>query len=448
VRIDKLFDFKYIGIAIIFLIDFNINNIDVLPDFIAVLLIMQAIGKARFINESLAKAHNLLKIFCAVSIIKFAAGIIYIFVLWGSPVDNSSLILTMTFIFALFELGLCILIFKHIFKGLDQFSHMSGSFDNMKNAGMVALILNIFFIVKFVLTFLVKTPFLLAPSDLDALSQRFDVFLTEQFIQDLLLPPSIIIQTLSGIFVLSIALPFFFRIAKDEKIREYIGSKITSKLAEDFFFVLKLNLKSAFAFLAAACVFFVDLRLEQVIILPDFIICVLLFLGVSQIAGNDADMNSKKLNIYLAANFIISIAAYILGSIYSVRVFVAFADELPALYNIRLFADIFYHASIILFFVIFIELYYFIKKLQDKHLRFSSDYLKKYLTASEQNLYKNKNMILWAGAAVFSVKTAGAVLPRDNGLVMFLYVLALVVAAVLAIKWLVGAKENIYNYYN
>jgi len=447
-RKEKLFDFKYIGIALVFLIDFNINNVDILPDFIAVFFILKAIGKIYIINESFAEARVYLKVLYAVSIIKFAAGMIYLIFLRNSAADNESMIMTMTFIFVLFELGLSILIFKRIFKGLDQFSYMSDSFDNMKNAGTVLNILVIFFIVKSVLTFAVQTPFLLSDSDLEFLSMSFNAFFTSVFLKNLLIPPCLIIQTLSGIFMLSLATPFFFNISKDKKLCGYINSNITIKLTEDFFFMLRFNLKSAFAFFIAGCIFFVDLRLEQVIILPDFIICVLFFLGVSQIAGNDKDMLNKKLNLYLPVNFIISMTAYILNSIYSVRVFYAFADEMPDLYNLKIFADLFYHASVILFLLIFIELYYFIKKLQCKHMQFSSDYLKKYFTAGEKILYKNKNLILRMGAAVFCVKTLASVLPRDNGLVMFLYVLVLIIFAVLAIKWLVSVRENIYNYYN
>ena len=118
---EKLFDFKYIGIALIFLIDFNINNIDILPDFIAVYLILKAIGKTYYINEVFAETRVFLKVFYAVSIIKFTAGVIYILFLRGST-DNGSMIMTLTFIFAFFELCLSVLIFNRIFRGIEQFS--------------------------------------------------------------------------------------------------------------------------------------------------------------------------------------------------------------------------------------------------------------------------------------------------------------------------------------
>ena len=266
-------------------------------------------------------------------------------------------------------------------------------------------------------------------------------------LQNMLTPPAVIIQTLFGVVMLSLALPFFFGIAKDAKICAHVDSKIAAKIADDYFFRLRLNLQSAFAFLIAGCIFFMDFRLEQVVILPDFIICVLFFLGVSQIAGNDKEMISKKLNICLIANFFVSGAAYILTSVYHVRIFVAFADERAALYDLKTIADLFYHASVILFLVIFIELYYFIKKLQHKHLLFSADYLKKYFASREKTLYKSKNLALCLAAAAFSVKSIGAILPRDSGTVFFLYTLALGIAIGLAVKFLAGVRDDIYNYY-
>jgi len=438
---------KYIGTALIFLIDFNINNIDILPDFIAVLLILKALGKTCFINENLMEARSLLKILFAVSFIKFTAGMIYFFVLRGSYSDYYSMIMTMVFIFSLSEFILSALIFKKILKGLELFSFMSGSFRYFKNAQTCINILYIFFIAKFVLTFAVQSPFLLSDSDLEALSIPFNVFLTADLLNSLLTPPCVVIHTFLGIFMLSVALPFFSGISKDAVLNEFITDKITVILTEDFFFKLRLNLKSAFAFFSAGCIFFIDLRLEQIIILPDFIICPLFILGIMRITGSDKDMINKKLNVYLIINFFVSLGSYILNSVYSVRVFHAFADELQDLYNLRLFGAVFYHISVILFFLIFTEMYYFIKTLQYKHMEFSAGYLKKYFTADEKALYKNKNLILRGAAAVFCMKTLAAVLPGNNGLLMFLYVSALVAFVVWAIKSLVSARDDIYNYY-
>lgn len=444
----NLFDFKYIGIALIFLVDFNINNIDILPDFIAVLLILKAAGKIYFVNESFAEVRTYLKVFGVVSVVKFAAGVLYLIFLRDSYVKIENLMLTATFTLALFELVLSILIFKRIFKGLEQFSFMSGSFEKIKSANTVMNILNIFFAVKFVLTFVVQIPVLLSESDLEFLSLSFNnTFFTTDILINLLIPPCFIIQTLAGIFALSITVPFFNGVSKDKKLYEHIDSTITGRLTEDFFFRLRLNLKSAFAFFIAGCIFFVDMRLENIIFLPDFMICVLFFLGVAQISGNDSSMINKKLNLYLLINCFISAISYVLNSIYSVRIYSAFADQLSKLYHLKTFADLFYHASVILFVLIFIEFYYFIKKLQYKHMEFSSGYLKKYFTAGEKVLYKDRNKIFIFGGFVFSVKTLEAILPQD-GLVMFLHSLVLIAFTVWAIKSLISAREDIYNYYN
>jgi hypothetical protein len=421
--------------------------VDILPDFIAVFLILKAIGKTYFINESFAEARTYLKVFCAVSIVKFSAGLLYLLLLRNSYEDYSSLMMTTAFVFSLFEVVLSMFIFKRIFTGIEQFSFMSGSFDNTKNSETALNILNIFFVIKFILTFAVHAPALLSESDLESWSIMFDAFLTPAIVKNMLTPPCVIIQTLSGIFMLSVAAPFFNGVSKDKKLREFIESRIAGRLTEDFFFSLKLNLKSGFAFLIAGCIFFADLRLENIIFLPDFMICVLFFLGIAQIAGNDSGMINRKLNIYLLINLIVSTVSYILNSVYSVREFYAFEEELLKLYDFKIFADLFYHASVILFFLIFIELYYFIKKLQYKHMEFSSDYLKKYFTAGEKILYKNRDKIFKAGAVVFSVKTLAAVLPK-NGLLMFLHSLVIIIFIVWAVKSLVSARENIYNYYN
>jgi hypothetical protein len=92
------------------------------------------------------------------------------------------------------------------------------------------------------------------------------------------------------------------------------------------------------------------------------------------------------------------------------------------------------------------EMYYFIKKLQYKHLQFSSDYLKKYFTPGEKILHKNKDKLFIAGSAAFSVKTLAAVLPQD-GLIMFIHSLILIVFSCWVIRTLILTKENIFSYY-
>jgi len=448
-----MFDFRYIGVALIFFIDFNIDNLDVLPNFIGVLLILKGLGKTHFINEMLAEARVLLKSLLAVSLVKFAAGILY-FVFVSRPdspdIDYASLSMMITFIFVLFETVLFILIIRKMVRGLEQLTFMCGTFESTVNVNTVTNVMNIFFIIKGVLTFAVQAPILLSDVDLDYWSERMGTFLTRAGIRGMLLPPAVIIVVLLGVFMLSVAMPFFFGLAKDKKLCEFTESKITTKLSEDFFFSLRLNLKVAFTFFTAALIFFVDVRfIYHVNILPDVFACLLLFFGVSQIAGNDSDMINKKLNMFLLLNIPISLAAYIMQTIYSVHIFYAFADEMPALNQFRIFADIVYYISVILFLLIFIEFYYFIKKLQYKHMEFSSGYLNKYFNAEEKEkvLYKDKVKVFIFGGVIFIIKMLATFQPRDDGLVPFLYSCALIVFAVWAIRALALIREDICSYY-
>ena len=447
-NVKKQFNFKYIAIALIFFIDFNIDNLDILPNFIGVLLILKGLGKIHFINETIAEARVLVKSLLAVSLVKFAAGILYFLFADGRSIDYASLSMMITFIFVLFETVLFVLIFRKIVRGLEQLTFMCGTFESTANVNTVTTVMNIFFIIKGVLTFAVQAPTLLADVDLDYWSERTGTFLTRAGLRNMLLPPAFIIVVLLGIFMLSIAMPFFFGLAKDKKLQDFVESKIMTKLTEDFFFRLRLNLKVAFAFFTAALIFFIDIRfVYHINILPDVFVCILLFFGVSQIAGNDRDMINKKLNRYLLLNIPISLAAYIMQTFFSVHIFYAFADEMPALNQFRVFADIVYYISVILFVLIFIEFYYFIRKLQYKHMEFSSEYLNKYFVAEEKVLYKDKTKVFIFGGIIFSIKMLATLQPRDDGLVPFLYSCTLIVFSVWAIRALALIREDICNYY-
>ena len=447
----KIFNFKLIGIGLIFFIDFNVNTIDILPDIIGLVLIYAGIGKAAYINENLSKAKkyiNYLFIFSLLKLIWNAVYLVFESFSFKTKILENNFLLLIASAFALIELIFCFFIFTNIIKGLEIFFQTGDGIAHEKKSGAILKFLNFFFALKFILAIFAQIPEMLTEFNLDSLSMIYDMYLDSTIIKNILVPPCFIVQTLTGLFVLSVVVPFFSGISKDKDLCEFIKSKINGALINDNFFVPNQNLNSAFMFFMAGCVFFVDLRIDNINFLPDFLICVFFLAGISSVLKSNQEIKNNRLNLYIIINLFISVFSYITVTANKMTAAVSFIGEnTDFLRFTKISSEISFHISIIIFFLIFAEFYSFIRNLQRKHLEFSVRYLKKYLTSSEKNFDKNKNKFIIPAAGAFCVKTLAVVLPQ-SGAVMFCHSLILAVFAFFAIRGLYLTREAVYSYYN
>ena len=445
------FYFKLIGIGLFFLIDFNINTIDILPDLIGFAFIFAGIGKTSYINENLLKAKNYINYCFIISGLKLVWNALYLIfgpAMFEAKILEDNLISLLSLAFAVTELIFCICIFMNIIKGIVIFFESLPGEGREKKPEPALLLLKIFFALKFILAVSVLVPELLTDINLDDLSVFFGLYLNKLIIKNILVPPLFIIQSLIGIFIFSVSAPFFFSADKDQKLYEFIKSKISGALLNDNFYTVNNYLKTAFAFFTAGCVFFADFLMDNINILPDFAVCVFFMAGISFILKIFPGLKNKKLGLYLFINFFISVFAYILNTTYKFTAIKSFTDEnINLLQILKISSDLLFHSSVILFFLIFIEFYSFIRAFQLKSLEFSERYLNKNFTINEKNIDKNKNRIITAAAFAFCVKTAAAVLPQ-SGIVIFYHSAILAAFLVFIIRGLYLIKESVYSYYS
>jgi hypothetical protein len=428
------------------------NTVDILPDLIGLAFIYAGIGKASYINENLLKAKNYINYFFVFSGLKFVWNAVYLIFgekMFEAKILEDNLISLLSLAFAIIELILSMAVFINILKGLGIFfifkTESGGAHE--KKSELVSVLLKIFFVLKFVFAAFILVPELLTDINLDNLSVFFGLYLDGLIIKNMLVPPFFIIQSLFGIFVFSVAAPFFFETAKNSELCEFIREKINLVSINDNFYSVKNRLKPAFAFFAAGCVFFADFLLDNINILPDFIVCVFFLSWLSLIVKANPELKNKKLGLYLLINLFISVLAYISDLIYRVTAMASFTDEnIHLLRILKLSSDLFFHASVILFFLAFIEFYAFIRALQRKNFEFSERYLNKYFMASEKDFDKNKNKIIIGAAFAFCVKTFTKILPQW-GILMFYHSLILFAFSFFVIKGLYSIRDAIYSYY-
>jgi hypothetical protein len=267
------------------------------------------------------------------------------------------------------------------------------------------------------------------------------------YAKNLLLPPCFLIQALIALFVISFVAPFFFEIAKDHSLNDYVRSKINGALLNDHFLAVKQNLNAAFFLFVVGCLFFVDFVVDNINFLPDFSICALFIAGIFMINKTNPELKNKKLNVYLLSNLFVSSLAYISGTAYRIKAAAAFVGEDVAyLRALRFLSAASFEISVVLFFLIFIEFYAFVVALQKKHIEFAVRYLDKYITEAEKNFDRGKEKILRICSATFCAKALSLVLPQ-SGIVLFFHSMILVAFAFFMAKCLSSVKNAIYSYY-
>ena len=142
-KTEKFFDFRLIGIGLVFLMDFNVDTVDFLPDSIGLALISAGIGKGFYTSDNLAKAKKYINVFYAPALAKFGWNIVYI-ALDLKKTDASAMLL-LTTVFSGFELVLGFLVFANIFAAFDGFFVVGGQGKISKEIGILSQSVKIFY---------------------------------------------------------------------------------------------------------------------------------------------------------------------------------------------------------------------------------------------------------------------------------------------------------------
>lgn len=135
----------YIIAGIIFLINPNINIVDILPDVIGYLLIYRGLFKLSDIDDRLGYARDKAKWLIIVSLVK----LLFVFML---PSSSDSDVLLFTFCFAVVELLLCIPLFTEFFGGMNYICSRYNNETALKYEGEAKFFVIGFIIIKNVIT--------------------------------------------------------------------------------------------------------------------------------------------------------------------------------------------------------------------------------------------------------------------------------------------------------
>lgn len=265
------------ALAFIFFFNPNIAVIDILPDFIGYLLLSLALLKVSMLCEGLADARRAFERMILVDGAKLLA-MVWIFGV-NSSNDRTSSLLLWSFIFVVLEMIFAVPAFIKLFDGLSELGnfHENTSIHGSKREGGTSYtdklkhFTTVFVILKAAATLLPELS-ALGTSAFEEGSKVVNLYRYIGVMRGLAMTPVVIVGIVWIVFVLR----YFARILADKKLCGGVSAAYVEKVAPKRGLFTIRNVRAATWFLVAAAVLTLDVRLEEINILPDIVVVILI----------------------------------------------------------------------------------------------------------------------------------------------------------------------------
>ncbi len=294
---------KYI-ISFIFLFNPHINVIDIFPDFIAWILLYNAIGKVRHLSIQMQNAAN--------SIIKMAwvsfASFICIFLIGNI---DSTMVLTITFAVNTMRLICGIPAIKHLFSGLNELAGLYDGHSIYETSGRFNKE-RIYKAEKLTYVFFASHCLLSTFPEFSELSAHSSNIMSEGYRTLLSFKPlfyafCVIACAIIGIIWLSVIIPFTNKICKEKNFIEKINISYEEKIV-DTGKHRALSISNAYFVISISGLFLICIVFDSMDIVPRFIMPLLAFSGA--ISLSKSGYATKPLITFSALSIIASLVSY------------------------------------------------------------------------------------------------------------------------------------------
>ncbi len=268
-----------IAFAFIFLFNPNFNIVDILPDFIGYALLSVGLSKLADMNDDIAAAHKGFSRALVLDLIKIGA----LFLVFGTqnPEEQKTMLLLVSFVFAVAELIVLIPAYKSLFGGLmglgyrfDNTSILGSHYNRKKNrTENIRLFTYVFLIVK-------SAGYAL-PEFAVLSTQSYDEFSSALYLYDyigLLRSFAIIVSLIGGLVWLCLIESYFGRIRKDKPFMAGIVGEYNEKILPKTSLFIRKSVKNMSLFFFAAAILCLDFRIESFNVLIDTLAAVSLLI--------------------------------------------------------------------------------------------------------------------------------------------------------------------------
>lgn len=294
--------------AVIFLFNPCINIIDILPDFFGVVFLINGLKKWGDLCPGISDALEGLEKLKWFMLLKAAAMILV-------PFNDDTMVLVLTFGFAVIEMIYFYPAIGRIFDGLEYFGTRFGGRAIYKNLKNVSAITYIFCVGKAVLTVL---PELCSLSDYE-----YDGYVTSGVqinfanYKSALLMVGLFLVSIVGIMWLINVIPYIKRISNDTEFLTKAVNQYDAEILNNKGLTIRRSLKSILFLFTFGIFFIVNIWIDEFNVLPNFIGAIFMIVGFCKLKkySTTANIGVKVSIAYLC----VSVLSYAISTVFAIK---------------------------------------------------------------------------------------------------------------------------------
>ncbi len=307
--------FRYIIAGFCFLFLPNFALWDFIPDCIGYFLILQGIYRASLIAPVMADARRALSRLTLVSLFRFLSAIIISLLFSNAATTGDGYQTLFTIVFCAIETYFAVAFFRLFAEGLSYLQMRHGEVQFSKELTDFTSLSIAFYIVKALFNIFPTLGGLFGAqysSNVET-NPSFDI----AYYETVLSLCNIVIVTAFGIVFLVFAIRLLLRVQKDSVLLQNLKKEYSALLDKHPTLPLRQSLRTAFLLFGASCVFLLDLSLDRINIIPDFVCAILLLCGCIVLCRRD--LLPKWIYALCSCGILFSCGAEILGDLFSER---------------------------------------------------------------------------------------------------------------------------------
>ncbi len=299
--------FGYFIAAIIFLANPCINIIDILPDFFGYLFLIAGLSKWADLCPNTSVALQGIKRLRWFMLLKLLLSLLV-------PVVDDTFVLVFTFSFAVIELIYVLPAASKLFDGLEYFGTRFDGKAVFANLKTLRSLTGIYFVLKSV--------FCVLPELCSLGSSEYYGYITSTQVNVMsfkapLMALNLFMCALLAILWLVNALPYINRLSKDTPFLIRVLHDYEVEVGNNTGLAIRRTVHTAISFIIAGCVFFPNLWMDGVNVIPTFVGAV--FLTAAAVTLSKASHVSKTTIIAQIVFAVMSAASYALALIFELR---------------------------------------------------------------------------------------------------------------------------------
>ena len=327
----------YFIAAVIFLSNPCINIIDILPDFFGYLFLLAGLSKWADLCPNTADAVQNIKKLRWFMLIKLIAVVLV-------PMVDDTYVLVFTFGFAVIELIYAIPAASRIFDGLEYFGTRFNSrsvFMNLKSLRMLTMVF-----------YFVKSFFCVLPELCSLSSFEYSGYITSGVQIDFatyktpLVVLNLFIWALIGILWLINVIPYISRVSKDTSFLERVLHDYDLEVTQNVGLAFRRTLRFSVTLIIAGIVFFPNLWIDGVNVIPTFIGAIFLIAAMVKLSKMTTMPKTAIISqIVFAVVSMVSYASALLFEVYYGVAMIQHSFEAYDFYNMTIILSVLEYAA-------------------------------------------------------------------------------------------------------